>query len=49
MSGHRPFHELTRDFTPEQRRRIDAITRELRADLARREQAQDREERTPQG
>ena len=24
MSGHRPFSELTKDFTPERRQRIEA-------------------------
>ena len=31
MSGRQPFSELTSDFTPERRRRIDEINRELRA------------------
>ncbi len=31
MSGRQPFSELTSDFTPERRRRIDEIKRELRA------------------
>ena len=31
MSGHRPFSELTKDFTPERRRRIEAKKAELRA------------------
>ena len=29
MAGHRPFSELTKDFSPEQRRRIDEEKREL--------------------
>ena len=29
MAGHRPFSELTKDFSPEQRRRIDEERREL--------------------
>ncbi len=33
MSGHRPFSELTKDFTPERRRRIDDIKRELIAEM----------------
>ena len=31
MSGHRPFSELTKDFTSERRRRIEAKKAELRA------------------
>lgn len=31
MSGRQPFSELTSDFTPERRRRINEIKRELRA------------------
>ena len=31
MSGHCPFSELTKDFTPERRRRIEAKKAELRA------------------
>ena len=31
MSGRRPFSELTKDFTPERRRRIEAKKAELRA------------------
>ena len=31
MSGHRPFSELTKDFTPERRQRIEARKAELRA------------------
>ena len=31
MSGHRPFSELTKDFTPERRQRIEAKKAELRA------------------
>ena len=30
MSGHRPFSELTKDFTPERRRRIEAKKAKLR-------------------
>ena len=37
MSGHRPFSNLTKDFTPERRQRIKAMTDELRADIERRE------------
>ena len=33
MSGHRPFSELTRNFTPERRRRIDAMKAELLAEM----------------
>lgn len=31
MSGRRPFSELTKDFAPERRRRIEAKKAELRA------------------
>ena len=34
MSGHHPFRELTKDFTPERRNRIDAIKGELKASMA---------------
>ncbi len=37
MSGRRPFKELTGDFTPERRRRIDEIKRELLAEMPLRE------------
>ena len=33
MSGRHPFSELTRDFSPERRRRIDDIQRELLAEM----------------
>ena len=33
MSGRRPFGELTKDFTPERRRRIDGMKRELLAEM----------------
>ena len=33
MSGRHPFRELTRDITPERRRRIDAMKRELLAEM----------------
>ena len=33
MSGRHPLSELTRDFTPEQRRRIDDIKGELLAEM----------------
>ena len=33
MSGRRPFSELTKDFTPERRRRIDAMKRGLLAEM----------------
>ena len=33
MSGRQPFGELTRDFTPERRRRIEAMKRELLAEM----------------
>ena len=31
MSGRNPFHDLTKDFTPERRARVDARKAELRA------------------
>ncbi len=33
MSGRHPFSELTRDFTPERRRRIDEMKDELLAEM----------------
>ncbi len=33
MSGHRPFQDLTKDFTPPRRRRIEAIKGELLAEM----------------
>ena len=33
MSGQRPFQELTKDFTPARRRRIEAIKGELLAEM----------------
>ena len=33
MSGRRPFSELTRDYTPERRRRVDDMKRELLAEM----------------
>ena len=33
MSGHRPFQDLTRDFAPQRRRRIEAIKGELLAEM----------------
>ena len=33
MSGRRPFRELTKDFAPERRGRVDAIKRELRSEM----------------
>ena len=33
MSGRHPFRELTKDFTPERRQRIDAIKSELLAEM----------------
>ena len=33
MSGRHPFSEFTRNFTPERRRRIDEMKRELRAEM----------------
>ena len=37
MSGRHQFQELTRDFTPERRRRVDAKKAELAAEMALRE------------
>ena len=34
MSGRHPFRELTNDFTPERRRRIEEMKRELLAEMA---------------
>ncbi len=33
MSGRHPFSGLTRDFTPERRRRVDDMKRELVAEM----------------
>lgn len=33
MSGHHPFSHLTKDFTPERRRRVDDMVRELLAEM----------------
>ena len=33
MSGRNPFNELTKDFTPERRERIDEMKRELLAEM----------------
>ena len=33
MSGRHPFNELTKDFTPERRRRIDDLKTELLAEM----------------
>ena len=33
MSGRRPFSDLTKDFTPERRRRIDDIKQDLLAEM----------------
>lgn len=33
MSGRHPFNELTKDFSPERRQRIDDMKRELLAEL----------------
>ena len=33
MSGHRPFTELTKDFSKERRERIDAMTAAMRAEM----------------
>ena len=34
MSGRQPFRELTKDFTPERRRPVEATKRELRSEMA---------------
>ena len=33
MSGRHPFSELTKDFTPERRRRVDELKTELLAEM----------------
>ena len=33
MSNRRPFNELTKDFNPERRKRVDDIKRELKAEM----------------
>ena len=33
MSGRHPFNELTKDFTPERRQRIEAMKSELLAEM----------------
>ena len=33
MSGRHPFSELTKDFTPERRRRVDDVKRKLQAEM----------------
>ncbi len=33
MSGHKPWSELTKDFTPERRRRIDEMTNKMIAEM----------------
>ncbi len=33
MSGRHPFSELTKDFTPERRRRIDGMKQEMLAEM----------------
>lgn len=48
MSGHHPFSNLTKDFTPERRQRIKAMTDELRADIDRREAARKDPDKTKQ-
>ena len=37
MSGRHPFSELTKDFTPERRQRVDAMKSELLAEMPLRE------------
>lgn len=33
MSGRHPFRELTKDFSPDRRRRVEAMKAELRAEM----------------
>ena len=33
MAGHKPWSELTKDFSPERRRRIDEMTRKALAEM----------------
>lgn len=33
MSGHKPWSELTKNFTPERRRRVDAIAKSMIAEM----------------
>ena len=33
MSGHRPFDELTQDFSPKRRQRVDALKSEMLEDM----------------
>ena len=33
MSGHRPFDELTQDFSPQRRKRVDALKSEMLEDM----------------
>ena len=33
MSGHRPFDELTQDFSPERRQRVEALKSEMLEDM----------------
>ena len=33
MSGHRPFDELTKDFSPERRQRVEALKSEMLEDM----------------
>ena len=35
MGGHHPFSELTKDFTPERRQRVEAEKADLRAAMPR--------------
>ena len=39
MSGHHPFSNLTKDFSPERRQRIKAMTAKLLADIVEAEAA----------
>jgi len=37
MAGHRPFSELTKDFSPQRNARVEAETKRLLAEMALRE------------
>lgn len=43
MAGHKPFSELTKNFSPERRRRIDEMTRQAIAEMPLHELRQARE------
>jgi predicted transcriptional regulator len=37
MSGHRPFSELTKDFSPQRKAKVEALTNKLREEMTLRE------------